>query len=450
MTTATILIVDDKASSQYLVKNFLVDAGYTTVCANSGIAALEVLEQQSVDLILSDLRMPEMDGVVLLAKVQHRYTKIPFVVMTAYGSIESAVAAMKQGADDYLLKPLIREELLLTVERSLEKAQLRKRYDQIEGLLNQRYSFENIKSVSPLMGELLASARQVTTFPSTTVSIFGESGTGKEVLARAIHSGSGCSPTTFVPINCAAIPEGLLESELFGHVKGAFTGAENSREGKCTLARGGTLFLDEIGDMPLPLQTKLLRVLEEKIYEVLGSNIPLPADFRVIVATSRNLKDLCRQGLFRTDLYYRLNVFPLTIPPLRERREDIAGLAEFFLTSFRQHQGKVLPGLSRAALDHLKAYDWPGNVRELRNRLEYATIITNGELIQPQHLRLQAIESSSVSSSSSTLTLHFEIPAADFSLETVLDRLRDWALNQSGQNKSAAARLLQTTRKFFY
>jgi len=450
MATATILIVDDKTSFRFLVQGYLVDAGYTTICANNGASALEVLEKQSVDLILSDLVMPEMDGVALLTVVQQQYAQIPFVVLTAHGSVESAVAAMKQGADDYLLKPLIREELLLTVARSLDGARLRQRCDQMEGLLNHRFSFENIKSVSPVMGAVLTAAHQVATFPETTVCILGESGAGKEVLARAIHSASGCSPATFVPINCAAIPESLLESELFGHAKGAFTGAESSREGKCTRARGGTLFLDEIGDMPLALQAKLLRLLEEKAYEVLGSDITQTADFRVIVATHQNLKELSQQGQFRTDLFYRLNVFPLTIPPLRERKEDIPALAEHFLATFRQHQGKSLPGLSRAALDHLMAHDWPGNVRELRNRLEYATIITNGELIQPQHLRLRAIECSSDPANSAIVSLNLEFPADDFSLDAVLDRLRDWALQHSGHNKSAAARLLKTTRKFFY
>lgn len=448
---ATILIVDDKPSFRFLLEGYLQSAGYETKSASSGVEALDVLKQTGADLILSDLIMPEMDGVTLLAVVQQQYPKIPFVVVTAHGSVESAVAAMKKGADDYLLKPLIREELLLTVDRSLEGARLRQRCDQLEGLLHQRFSFENIKSVSPVMGTMLNAARQVTTFPGTTISIYGESGTGKEVLARAIHSASGCSPASFVPVNCAAIPESLLESELFGHVKGAFTGAESSREGKCAKARGGTLFLDEIGDMPLPLQAKLLRVLEERTYEVLGSDIPQPADFRVIVATHRNLKELSRQGQFRTDLYYRLNVFPLTIPPLRERKEDIPGLADFFLATFRQHQGKSLPGLSRAALDNLVAHDWPGNVRELRNRLEYATIITNGELIQPHHLRLLPTEPpTSGPSTTPVITLHFEFPVDDFSLDALLEHLKDWALQHSGQNKSAAARLLKTTRKFFY
>jgi DNA-binding NtrC family response regulator len=450
MVAEKILIVDDKTSFRFLVKNYLNDVGYTAICADSGAAALELLEQQPVDLILSDLVMPEMSGEALLAAVQQRFPQIPFVVITAHGSVESAVNAMRQGADDYLIKPLIREELLLTVGRCLEGARLRQRCDQMEGLLNQRFSFENIKSVSPAMGAVLNAARQVATFPDTTVSIFGESGSGKEVLARAIHAASGCSPATFVPVNCASIPENLLESELFGHVKGAFTGADNNREGKCARAGGGTLFLDEIGDMPLVLQAKLLRVLEEKVYERLGSDVTEPADFRVIVATHRHLKELAQQGQFRTDLFYRLNVFPLAIPPLRERKEDIPALAEYFLATFRLHQGKFQPGLSRAALDHLMAHDWPGNVRELRNRLEYATIITNGELIQPQHLRLLQTVAAPAPSPSSAVTLQFEFNSDEFSLDAVLERLKEWALLHSNNNKSAAARLLKTTRKFFY
>ncbi|MGE4559072.1 MAG: sigma-54-dependent transcriptional regulator [Desulfobulbus sp.] len=450
MISAKILIVDDKTSFCFLIKSYLVDAGYETVCTDNGTSALEALEQGDIDLILSDLVMPEMDGVALLTAVQQRHPQLPFVVITAHGSVESAVFAMKKGADDYLLKPLIPEELLLTVSRSLEGARLRQRYDQMEGLLNHRFSFENIKSVSPAMGRVLNAARRVATFPGTTVSIVGESGAGKEVLARAIHTASGCSPASFVPVNCAAIPECLLESELFGHVKGAFTGAESTREGKCARARGGTLFLDEIGDMPLTLQAKLLRMLEEKTYEQLGSDIPRKADFRVIVATHRDLKKMSHAGQFRADLYYRLNVFPLHIPPLRERKEDIPALAEHFLASFRLHQGKSLPGLSRAALDFLLAYNWPGNVRELRNCLEYATIITNGELIQPHHLRLQSPDSSPSPASSSTVSLRFEFATEEFSLERVLDHLKEWALQQSGNNKSAAARLLKTTRKIFY
>ncbi len=255
--------------------------------------------------------------------------------------------------------------------------------------------------------------------------------------------------TTFVPVNCAAIPETLMESELFGHVKGAFTGADQAREGKFARARGGTLFLDEIGDMTLSLQAKLLRLLEERVYEKVGSDTPQSAEFRVIVATHRNLDDCCKQGTFRSDLYHRINVFPIVIPPLRERREDIPQLAEFFLESFRQHLGKKLPGLSRPALDHLCANNWPGNIRELRNRLEYAAIISRGELIQPEHLRMESARDT-VTTPVDRINLNFDFSPEEFSFDAVNKRLIIWAMERSGNNKSAAARLLKATRKIFY
>jgi DNA-binding NtrC family response regulator len=301
------------------------------------------------------------------------------------------------------------------------------------------------------MGATLAAARQVAESPRTTVAIHGESGVGKEVLARAIHIASGKDMSSFVAVNCAAIPETLLESELFGHVKGAFTGADREREGKCSRAGGGVLFLDEIGDMPLALQPKLLRLLEERVYEKVGSDRLVPADFRIIVATHRDLDACCEQGTFRRDLFHRLTTFPISIPPLRERREDIPQLAELFLNQFRKHLGKPLPGLSRAALDLMLAHDWPGNVRELRNRLEYASIVTDGDLIQPGHLRLQPADAASQEEpSGDQITLRFSFPRAEFSLEAVTRETLAWALAKCDQNKSSAARLLQASRKLFY
>jgi two-component system, NtrC family, response regulator AtoC len=450
ISAAKILIVDDKQSFRFLLEGYLKDAGFESSSVAGGKAALELLEKTHFDLVLSDLVMPEMDGVTLLREIHSRFPQLPFLVITAHGSVETAVVAMKEGAADYLLKPLHRDELLLTIERTLENARLRQRCDQMESLFNEKFSFQNIKSISPAMGAVLTAARQVAAHPLTTVALYGESGVGKEVLARAIHFASGCSPASFIAVNCAAIPETLLECELFGHVKGAFTGADSPREGKCRRALGGTLFLDEIGDMPLALQAKLLRVLEEKVFESVGSDIPQAADFRIIVATHRDLKELSRQGQFRTDLFYRLNVFPLTIPPLRERKEDIPSLVDHFLADFRHHQGKSLPGLSKAALDFLVSHDWPGNVRELRNRLEYATIISNSELIQPDHLQLKNAVFAHPAISAETVSLHFEFSPDEFSYDEVIARLMDWALQQSGNNKSAAARLLKTSRKLFY
>ena len=448
---ARILVVDDKQSFRFMLKGYLEDAGYQVVCAASGAEALTELEQGRFELILSDMIMPEMDGVELLRQVHSRHTQLLFVIITAHGSVDSAVAAMKEGADDYLLKPLHRDELLMVVERLLEHARLRVSFDRMQDTERKKFSFQSMKSSSTVMGETLAAAKRVAESPRTTVSIYGESGVGKEVLAQAIHIASGENMTSFVALNCAAIPETLLESELFGHVKGAFTSADHEREGKCSRAQGGTLFLDEIGDMPLSLQPKLLRLLEERVYEKVGSDRPIPLDCRIIVATHRNLDACCEQGTFRRDLYHRLNIFPIAIPPLRERREDIPQLAEHFLDSFRRHQGKALPGLSQAALDQLLAYDWPGNVRELRNLLEYATIVTSDDLIQPEHLRLQQQPSpGQVEPSTDRISLSFNFSPEEFSLDAVNRQVTEWALAQCNNNKSSAARLLKASRKLFY
>ncbi|MFH1029154.1 MAG: sigma-54 dependent transcriptional regulator [Pseudomonadota bacterium] len=447
---ARILVVDDKQSFCFLIKGYLDDAGYQASCVVNGAAALAELELTRFDLILSDMIMPEMDGVTLLREVRKRHPQIPFVLVTGHGSVESAVAAMKEGANDYLLKPLNREELLLVLERQLEHAQLRESYDRMLDSERKKFSFQNITSNSPAMGATLAAGQQVASSSRTTVAIYGESGVGKEVMARAIHVASGKNMTSFVAVNCAAIPETLLESELFGHVKGAFTGADREREGKCSRAQGGTLFLDEIGDMPLSLQPKLLRLLEERVYEKVGSDRQVSADFRIIAATHRNLDECCNQGTFRRDLYHRLNIFPITIPPLRERREDIPQLAEQFLDTFRQHQGKSLPGLSKAALDLMMSHNWPGNVRELRNLLEYATIVTNGDLIQPEHLRLQQTGCCQKETPKDRISLHVNFAPEEFSLDAVTKQVIDWAMEKCGNNKSSAARLLKASRKMFY
>ncbi|MDA8124376.1 MAG: sigma-54 dependent transcriptional regulator [Deltaproteobacteria bacterium] len=444
-----ILVVDDKASVRFLVTGFLADAGYQAAGAGSAAEALQELARIPYDLVISDLVMPDADGLELLRQVHRQWPELPFILITAHGSVESAVSAMKEGADDYLLKPLNRDELLVVVGRLLENTRIRTGHARMLEAQKEEFSFQNIRSASPAMGIVLRAAEQVAASPRTTVAVYGESGVGKEVLARAIHLASGQDLTTFVPVNCAAIPETLLESELFGHVKGAFTGADREREGKCARARTGTLFLDEIGDMPLALQTKLLRLLEERVYEKVGADRPLRADFRVIIATHRNLEERCRDGAFRLDLFHRLNTFPLALPPLRERREDIPELADHFLGIFRRQLGKRLPGLSSAALNDLCGYDWPGNIRELRNRLEYAAIVTDGELIQPEHLNLGMV-SHDQTAAGDRIVVHFDFAAAEFSLDAVQRRLTAWAMDRSNQNKSAAARLLKTTRKIFY
>ena len=445
-----ILVVDDTESFRFLINRCLEDAGYETICVADGAAALAELEHSPVNLVISDLVMPGMDGVALLHQARGLRPNIPFVLITAYGTVDGAVAAIKEGADDYLLKPLNWDELLLMVARLLEQHRVQLNYHRLLDLEREKFSFQNITTTSPLMAATLATAQLVAASPRTTVSLHGESGVGKEILARAIHNASGQDMGSFVAVNCAAIPETLLESELFGHVKGAFTGADHDRDGKCSQAQGGTLFLDEIGDMPLALQPKLLRLLEERAYEKIGSNRRVTADFRIIVATHRNLKECCAQGKFREDLYYRLSVFPITIPPLRDRLEDIPLLCGQLLNQFRQHQGKSLPGLSQAALALLMNYAWPGNVRDLRNLLEYATIITNGELIQPDHLRLNQPDSPPKVPATDRISLNFDFAPEEFSLEAMNKQIMAWALDRCGNNKSSAARLLKAPRRLFY
>jgi DNA-binding NtrC family response regulator len=445
-----ILIVDDEELSRLILANHLLTQGYEVITADSGSSALSLLKNRSVALVISDLVMPEMDGIQLMLAAKMHCPNLPFIVLTGEGNIETAVAAIRHGALDYLEKPFNPKTLDVVILRALEFGRLSHENEQYREHYSELFSFQNIVTKSLLMQQTLELATRVALSPKTTISLTGESGVGKEVLAKAIHFASGCLPGNFVPVNCAAIPESLLESELFGHVRGAFTGAEHDREGKFSMARGGTLLLDEIGDMPLPLQAKILRVLEERTFEKVGSNTPVPADCRVIVATYRNLSELVKQGKFREDLYHRINVVPIAIPPLRERIEDIPLLVDCFLTIFRQHQGKSLPGISKKALDVLISYHWPGNVRELRNVLEYAAIMVNDELIRPEHLRLPSGNPTADRTKSDTIEFNISISPAELSLDTLTNIILDMALQRSGGNKTQAASLLKVNRKMFY
>lgn len=450
MTIPTVLIVDDDAVSLGILENHLRGQGYNVICAASGSEAYALLEQHDVDLVISDLVMPGMDGIQLMLVAKEHFPTLPFIVFTAAGSVESAVSAIKQGALDYLEKPFNPKTFNVVLARALEFGRLSNENKHLREHFRERFSFHNIVTQSPAMREALELASRVASSPKTTVSLTGESGVGKEVLARAIHFASGCLPGSFVAVNCAAIPEALLESELFGHVRGAFTGAERDRDGKFCLARNGTVLLDEIGDMPLSLQAKLLRVLEERTYEKVGANSQLSADFRVIVATHRNLADLVRQGTFREDLFHRINVIPIAIPPLRDRREDIPLLVTFFLDIFRRHQGKVLPGVSKKAMDLLISYSWPGNIRELRNVLEYATIMVSDELIRPDQLRLPGARASHGTPGTHTIDFTVSLAPEDFSLDTITAKILEFTLQLCGGNKTEAAKTLKVNRKMFY
>jgi DNA-binding NtrC family response regulator len=465
--SSTLLVVDDAPSFVFLIEGYLQDAGYQIKGVTSALEALEVVRDGGIDLVISDLMMPQMDGRELLRLLKREQSGLPVIIVTEHDSAVTAVQAIKEGADHYLLKPVEREELLVIVDRTLEQARVKRAWELQRDRDTRHHSFQNMRSASPTMVQALEQAAKVATSRATTVALLGESGTGKEMLAKAIHVANGLDLTRFVAVNCAAIPETLLESELFGHAKGAFTGAEQMREGKCALADGGTLFLDEIGDMPLSLQPKLLRLLEERKFSRVGSDTQLDARFRVMVATHQDLAELCRQGTFREDLFHRVMVFPIHLPPLRERKEDIPALVELHLDLHRHHLGKSLPGISRAAMTALMEYDWPGNVRELKNCLEYAVIMTQGELIRPEHLRIgwdagggatRGVCPDCLAENSACegrlmdegihLDLHFSEGA--FSLEAVNHQVMTWALQQCQYNKTAAAKLLKISRKAFY
>jgi DNA-binding NtrC family response regulator len=445
-----ILVVDDDKSSFIRLQTHLLRQGYAVTSADNGEEALAQLAMQKLDLVISDLVLSDMDGVLLMKEAKKLYPKIQFIIYTDRGSIESAVSAIRQGALDYLEKPFNEKTFDEVLQRTLELGRLSNENAQLQEHYRKRFSFHNIITQSPAMQQTLDLAIRVAASPRTTISLTGESGSGKEVLARAIHFESGCLPASFVAVNCASIPESLMESELFGHVRGAFTGAEHEREGKFGLARGGTILLDEIGDMPLQLQAKLLRVLEERTYQKIGSNISIQAEFRIIVATHRNLAQMVEQGTFREDLYHRINVVPIAIPPLRERKEDIPILVESFLGLFRQHQGKSIPGISKKAMDMILSYAWPGNVRELRNVLEYATIMISDELIRPEHLRFPTTQSLCGTPDKASVDFQISLSSEELSLDSVTRRVLDIALQRCGGNKSKAAALLKINRKMFY
>ncbi|MDD5106594.1 MAG: sigma-54 dependent transcriptional regulator [Desulfuromonadaceae bacterium] len=454
-TPATILAVDDQASSRSSLEQQLRSAGFVPLMAADAIEAMAVIERQPVDLILSDLILPTVSGKTFLEQVHESYPEIPFIVLTAHSSITNAVQAIRCGAFDYVEKQCDPEELRFTLRRALEYQRLRNENDSIKDHLREKFSFQSFITTSDKMRKTLELAARVAESPRTTVTIYGESGCGKEVLSRAIHSATGGLPTEFVAVNCAAIPDALLESELFGHVRGAFTGADREREGKFSVARGGTILLDEIGDMPLALQAKLLRVLEERVFEKVGSNTPVQVECRVIVATNCNLGELVKAGNFRNDLYHRINVFPITLPPLRDRREDIPFLTEHFLNLMRNHQGKKLLGFSQKAMEVLMAYDWPGNVRELRNCLERAAIVTDSELIMPEHLSIYQADggkphSDIVTSTVGHISYSLDFCVGDVSLEAITNQVLDITLERCGGNKSKAAELLKVNRKMFY
>lgn len=415
-----IMIVDDEEAMRESLSAWLVKEGYQTMTADSGPQALSLLAEGRYDLLLVDIKMPGMDGLELLHRIREAYPQVLVIMITAYGSIESAVEAMKNGASDYLLKPFDPEQLILLIEKVFkhqaileENLLLRERLAEREETV-----FEDLVSSSPAMLEIFNLIENVAA-SDVPIIISGETGTGKELVARAIHSRSQRAFGPFVTINCGAQTETLLEGELFGHEQGAFTGAVKTRRGRLEMANRGTLFLDEIGEIPLKMQVDLLRVLEEKLFLRLGGSKPVRSDFRLICATHRDLPTLIRAGQFRQDFYYRINVIALHIPPLRERREDIATLAEHFRSYFVRETSKPIQGFTPEALKILSLYDWPGNVRELKNVIERAVVISKSPRIGGRELTfLQAAEETETAA----VTLE---EMEKIHIQKILDRL-DW------------------------
>jgi len=436
-TRGRILVVDDEANAREALAELLEDDGYETETAADGEKALAMLERFRPNVVLTDLKMPNLDGIGLIERGRPRAPATAFIVMTAFGSIENAVEAIKMGAENYLTKPLDLAAVSALVDRAMEKSLLVSETVELRRRLDERFSFDRILGVHPSMQRLLKTVAQVAA-SRATVLVHGESGTGKELIAAAIHQNSPRRSKPFVKLNCAALAETLLESELFGHERGAFTGATGRREGRFMKADGGTLFLDEVSEIPLAVQVKLLRFLQEREFERVGGNETLRVDVRVVAATNRVLEERVESGEFREDLFYRLNVVQLDVPPLRARRSDIPILAEHFLGKFAEENGRALAGFTDDALLALRLYPWPGNVRELENAIERAVVLTEGT-------RIEAVNLPSAQGQGDQQDLGVMIPG--ISLEELERMAIERTMDAVGGSTSKAAEILGISRR---
>lgn len=441
MNRNLIVVVDDDSSVRRVLKMQLEEAGYEVALATDGEEARLLIDERRPKLVITDLRMPCGDGIDLLRHIRESGQEITVIIITAFATVETAVAAMKAGAYDYVSKPIDYEALLRAVNRAMERQNLIEEVRNLRSALDLRYGFENIVGRSKKLLQVLEQASRVAQHDST-VLIRGETGTGKELLARAIHHNSRRKSQPFVTINCGAIPAELMESELFGHTRGAFTGALTAKAGRIELADGGTLFLDEIGELPLLMQVKLLRLLQYGEIDKIGSAAPRTVDVRVIAATNRNLQAMIEDGTFREDLYYRLAVVPLELPPLRERPEDIPELARHLFRKHKERLGLHSLRLSEGVMAHLRRHRWPGNVRELENLIERMVVLTTADEITeadlPPYLR---------SGESQRDSLFMELPEEGISLEAVERELILRALEKHNWNQTQAARYLDISRR---
>jgi len=433
----TILVVDDDPDIREVLKDRLESLDYRVLTASNGKEALDLLEKQSPQIALLDVEMPGMSGLEVLMEIRARAMDVTVVMITAYGTIERAVQAMKEGAYDFIPKPFEPEHIALTVQKALERERLKREIEILSEEVGERYRLVVGKSAK--MNQAVETAKKAAASKST-ILLLGESGTGKEIFARAIHNWGDEKNKPFVAINCVGLSKELLESELFGHEKGAFTGAHELKKGKMELAHGGTIFLDEIGDISPELQTKFLRFLQEREFERVGGTKPIHVDVRIVAATNRDLEAAVKDGRFREDLYYRLNVIPIVLPPLRDRKGDIPELANFFMQRFSAETKKGFSEITKEARDRLVAYDWPGNVRELANVIERAVVLGQGPRITQQDLPPRIVAADSRARSAG---LSYRDDLTAYRREIILR-----ALSQTRGNRTAAAKALGLEKNY--
>lgn len=447
MQKARILVVDDEHLIRWTLEQHLLKEGYEVLTAEDGEKALGIARDHSPDLVLLDNQLPGMLGIEVLGRLKEMDREIIVIMITAHGMLETAVKAMKLGAYDYLSKPFNLDEITITIRKALETVSLREEVRLLKEQQKTSFRAYNIIGKSRAIQDVLDMIKKIAQSDASTVLIQGESGTGKELVARAVHMGSARSEKPFMAINCAALPENLLESELLGHEKGAFTDAKMQKKGLLELANTGTVFLDEIGDMAYSMQAKLLRILEDRTFKRVGGVKDIQVDVRVISATNQDVKKLMIDGKFRKDLYYRLQVVPVYLPPLRERKEDILPLARHFIETFNTEFHKNVKEISEKAREFLVRYDWPGNVRELKNVIERAMILENEDILLLEHLPIELVSGNMPAAVPSAIGIN--IPKEGMSLEKVEEELVKQALAVAGGNQSKAADLLGVQRDAF-
>lgn len=441
METGRILVVDDEKGMRDLLSKVLKKEGYQVYIAQDGEEGLDIIKNNVIDIVIADLDMPVMNGIEMIKQAKEFDPNLTIIIITAYASIESAIEALKLGAYDYLIKPFNIEEIKLTVKKAFERINLISQNIYLKEELNEKIYFPGVIGNSEKMQKVIDLIKAVAPTDSL-VLIEGESGTGKELVARAIHENSKRKEFPFIVLNCGALSEGVLESELFGHERGSFSGAFTQRKGKFELAHKGTLFIDEIGELSLSAQTRLLRVLQEKEFERVGGNIPIKVDVRIIAATNKNLTKEVKEGKFREDLFFRLNVFKIILPPLRERKDDIPALSKYFLEKYSKILNKEIKDFSQEAMKILKSYNWPGNIRELQNVIERAVVLCNSTTLTPRELPDDMVQSGEISNIANI----YENETLDDAIERIEKSLILKALKKADFSQTRTAEILGIKR----